>query len=236
MLYDSKNSIIETLSSELTVEKVIIQKGLYDGAIKKIINLAKDKKIRIDYAEKPVLDRLSRQHQGAIMFATEYKYFDLEEILQGTSPLLVVVLDSITDPHNLGSVIRVAECAGASGIIIPKRNSATVNDTVMRISAGAASHVKVAQVNNINDAIRKLKDRGIKVLATDASGDSVYNEDLLSDIAFVIGSEGEGLHKLTRELSDKTVSLPQFGKINSLNASVATGIFLYEAARQRFIK
>ena len=236
MLYDSKNSIIETLSSELTVEKVIIQKGLYDGAIKKIINLAKDKKVRIDYAEKAVLDRLSKQHQGAIMFATEYNYFDLEEILNQPAPLMVVILDSITDPHNLGSVIRVAECAGASGIVIPKRNSATVNDTVMRISAGAASHVKIAQVNNINDAIRKLKDRGVKVLATDATGDSVYNEDMLTDIAFVIGSEGEGLHKLTRELSDKIVSLPQFGKINSLNASVATGIFLYEAARQRFIK
>lgn len=236
MLYDSKNSIIETLSSDLTVEKVIVQKGSYDGAIKKIIGLAKEKGVRIDYAEKAVLDRLSKMHQGAVMFATEYKYFSLDDILDGQTPLLILLLDGITDPHNLGSIIRVAECAGASGIVIPKRNSATVNDTVMRISAGAASHVKVVQAGNLNDVIRTLKTRDIKVLATDVTGESVYKSKLDTDIAFVIGSEGEGLHRLTRELCDDTVSLPQFGKINSLNASVAAGIFLYEAARQRYIK
>lgn len=140
------------------------------------------------------------------------------------------------DPHNLGSILRAAECAGAHGVVIPSRRSATVNETVIRISAGAANHIAVAKVGNINDAIRKLKDEFVNVYCADMDGENIYETKLDEDVAIVIGSEGFGVKELTAKLCDKAVSLPQRGKVNSLNASVACGIICYEVVRQRYFK
>ena len=148
----------------------------------------------------------------------------------------IVILDGIEDPHNLGSILRVAECAGVHGVVIPSRRSADVNETVMRISAGAANHMAVAKVGNINDAIRKLKEEFVNVVCADMGGESIYDVDFDSDVAIVIGSEGFGVKELTAKLCDRTVAIPQRGKVNSLNASVACGIVCYEVVRQRYAK
>ena len=145
----------------------------------------------------------------------------------------LLVLDGVEDPHNLGSILRVAECAGVDGVIIPARRSASVNATVIRVSAGAAAHVKVAKVGNVNDAIRRLKEEFFKVYCADMGGESMYDADFSGAIALVIGGEGSGVSRLTAKLCDKALSIPQFGKVNSLNASVACGVLCYEAIRAR---
>ena len=147
--------------------------------------------------------------------------------------VLLIILDGITDPHNLGAILRSAECFGAHGVVISKHRSAVVNGTVIKTSAGAAEHIMVAKVTNINDTIRELKESGVWVYATDFDGDAPSNVDLSGNIAIVIGSEGEGIKRLTKELCDGTLTIPQFGKVNSLNASVAAGVTLYECTRQR---
>lgn len=172
--------------------------------------------------------------QKVLAEITDYKYFTLDEILaQNEKPHLILLLDGVQDPHNLGAIIRVADCAGATGVVIPRHRSVTVNDTVIKTSAGATAHVKIAKVTNINDTIRELQDRFITVFATDMEGDLIYDANLDGDVAIVIGGEGLGVKALTKKLADGVISLPQLGKINSLNASVAAGIVLYEAVRQR---
>ena len=144
----------------------------------------------------------------------------------------MLILDGVEDPHNLGSIIRVAECAGVHGVIIPRHRSVSVNDTVVKVSAGAASHVKVAKVTNINDAIEELKSKNVWVYAADMDGGSIYDARLTGAIAFVIGGEGQGVKRLTKQKCDGVVALPMYGKVNSLNASVAAGIVVYEYLRQ----
>ena len=146
---------------------------------------------------------------------------------------LFILLDGVEDPHNVGAIIRVADCVGADGIILPRRRNCGVTDTVVKVSCGASSYVKICKVNNINDAIRELKERGVMVFAADMDGDSIYKTNLTGDVAFVIGGEGSGVHALTKKLCDGVVALPQNGKVNSLNASVATGIVVYECIRQK---
>ena len=147
-------------------------------------------------------------------------------------PLFVVILDGITDPHNLGSIIRSAECVGAHGVIIPQRRAVGVSETVVKVSAGATEHVNVVKVTNVNDTIRELKDRGVYVFSTAMDGEPMYKANLTGDVAIVIGSEGDGVKRLTKELSDGVISIPQYGKLNSLNAGVAAGIVMFEKARQ----
>ena len=180
-------------------------------------------------------ERESKRHQGFIAYVSDYKYFDIEDILDDcTEPdSLVVVLNEILDPHNLGSIIRVLECAGANGLIIGKDRSASVNDTVMRISAGALNHIKVARVTNINNAIDTLKDNGFWVYGAEVGGGSIYKSNLTGKICLVIGGEDSGVKRLTKEKCDGIVSIPMYGKVNSLNASVACGIAVYEVLRQR---
>lgn len=240
MIIEGRNAVTEALRSETTIEKVLLLKDSTNLNAKAITSLCREKKIPVQFVDRYALDRLSvtGDHRGYIAIATDFKYCDPDEILEkkGRKPLLVLLLDGLEDPHNFGAIIRVAECAGADGIIIPRRRSCGVTDTVVKVSSGAASHVKVAKVNNLNDAIRDIKERGVTVLAADMNGESVYNADLRGDVAIVIGGEGNGVHELTKKLCDGIVSLPQNGKVNSLNASVATGIVVYEVLRQRGAK
>ena len=239
MIIEGKNAVYEALSSETTIEKLYIEKGNFAKELNRIIALAREAGVKVSFEKSETLDKLSPtgRHQGVIASTTEYKYFELDDIVAETKKrgedMLFIILDGVEDPHNLGAIIRVADCAGATAVIVPKHRGAGVNDTVVRVSAGATAHVKVAKVTNVNDAIRYLKEQGTFVFSADMDGDDIYKTNLTGNIALVIGGEGKGVHSLTRKLSDGIVSLPLYGKVNSLNASVATGIVVYEALRQR---
>ena len=239
MLAEGINAVTEALEGGVTIEKICMLKGSASGRAGAIFAKARSAGIKVVFVEKEYLDKLSEthRHQGVIAVVTDYVYYDLEETLAEArgegKPLFFALLDGIEDPHNLGAVIRVAECAGVTAVVIPRHRSVGVTDTVIRVSAGATAHVKICKVANLNDAIRYLRDEGVFVYAADMDGDSVYSTDLTGDIAVVVGGEGGGVRPLTRKLCDGAISLPQFGKVNSLNASVACGILLYEAVRQR---
>lgn len=239
MIVEGKNSVRESLASDTTVEKVIVQKGNFDHATNDIVRLAKEKKVRVDFLEKSALDKMSEtgRHQGVIAVTTEFKYSSLAEVLayaaEKGSDALVLVLDGVQDPANLGAIMRSAECLGAHGIIIGKHRSASVNETVIKASAGAAEHIRCVKAANINDAIRELKNQFFTVYAADMDGKPLNASKFAGNTAFVIGGEGDGVKRLTKDLCDGVVSIPMSGKINSLNASVAAGIVLYEYARQK---
>ena len=183
------------------------------------------------------MDKQSEEgrHQGVIAYTTDFVYSSLDEIIssKGEKGGFIVICDGIEDVHNLGSIIRVAECAGADGVVIPSNNSASVTEAVVRISAGAANHIKVAKVNSVNRTVDELKKQGFWLYALEADGSSIYDADLKGDIAIVVGGEDSGVRRLTREKCDYTLSIPLKGKVNSLNASVALGIAVYEAVRKR---
>lgn len=235
MIIGGKNSVVEAVKSGKTINKVMIESSRHDEFTKSLINECRARHIRFDFVDKKRLDTLSPHHQGVVAEVTDYKYYELDDILnsKGRAGHLIVVLDGIEDPHNFGSIIRVCECAGVDGIVISKRNSATVNDTVYKTSAGAVSLVKIARVTNINDAIKTLKEKNIFVYALEAGGENIYKTNLTGDIAFVLGSEGFGVKSLTKKLCDGVISLPLLGRLNSLNVSCATSAVLYEAIRQR---
>ena len=237
MIAEGKNAATEAIRGNVTVEKVLVQKDNTSRGLFDLVKECRQNKIPVQMVDKAALDRLSvsGRHQGVIAVCTEFTYSDVEELLERKSDkgLLLILLDGVEDPHNVGAIIRVADCAGADGIILPKRRNCGVTDTAVKVSCGAAGHVKVAKVGNINDAIRMLKERGVTVFATDMDGADIYRTNLTGDVAFVIGGEGHGVHELTRKLCDGVVALPQRGKINSLNASVATGIVVYECIRQK---
>ena len=237
MIAEGKNAAMEAIRGNVTVEKVLVQKDNASRGLFDLVKECRQRKITVQMVEKAALDRLSvsGRHQGVIAVCTEFTYSEPEELLEnkGEKGLLLILLDGVEDPHNVGAIIRVADCAGADGIILPKRRNCGVTDTAVKVSCGAANHVKVAKVGNINDEIRMLKERGVTVFATDMDGTDIYKTDLTGDVAFVIGGEGHGVHDLTRKLCDGVVALPQRGKINSLNASVATGIVVYECLRQK---
>ncbi|MFA6866899.1 MAG: 23S rRNA (guanosine(2251)-2'-O)-methyltransferase RlmB [Clostridia bacterium] len=237
MIIEGKNAVIESLKGDITIEKVMFLKSAPNSNFDSIITLCKEQNIPYNFLDKYALDRISPtgKHQGVLAFGTDFVYSELDDLLvkKDNEYLLLILLDGIEDPHNLGAIVRVADCVGANGIIISKHRCCGVTDTAIKVSSGACSYVKIAKVNNLNDTIRDLKEKGIFVYATDMAGESIYKTNLCGDIAIVIGSEGEGVHTLTQKLSDATISLPQKGKINSLNASVATGVVLYECLRQR---
>ena len=239
MKIEGKNPVRELLKTEETIEKLMIVNGTTDPELRKFQQIAKDKGIKVEFADRRALDKLSEtgHHQGVIAFYTEFKYSDLNEtIMQARNDgkdILFIVLDEVLDPHNLGSVIRVAECAGATGVIIPSRRSATVNETVVRTSAGATAYMPVIKVNNLNQAIESMKAQNVWVYAADMDGEQMYKTNLKGDIALVVGGEGTGVRDLTKKLCDGVLSIPMYGKVNSLNASVSAGIVLYEAVRQR---
>ena len=239
MKAEGKNPVRELLKSEENIEKVMIVDGTADAELRTIQKLARDRGLKVEFADRRALDKISEtgHHQGVIAIYSDFKYADLKQTIKAAreknQDILFVVLDEVLDPHNLGSVIRVAECAGATGVIIPNRRSATVNETVIRTSAGATAYVPVIKVSNLNQAIEEMKKENIWVYAADMDGGQMYKTNLKGDIALVIGGEGTGVKQLTKKLCDGVVSIPMFGKVNSLNASVSAGIVLYEAIRQR---
>lgn len=239
MKIEGKNPVRELLKTEETIEKLMIVNGTTDPELRQFHQMAKDRGIKVEFADRRAFDKISEtgHHQGVIAFYTEFKYSDLNETISEArnngKDILFIVLDEVLDPHNLGSVIRVAECVGATGVIIPARRSATVNETVVRTSAGATAYMPVIKVNNLNQAIETMKNQNIWVFAADMDGEEMYKTNLKGDIALVVGGEGTGVRDLTKKLCDGVISIPMFGKVNSLNASVSAGIVLYEAVRQR---
>lgn len=234
MIIYGKNSVIEALKSQKKISEIYVKENFkFDDFTNSII---KKNKIKVMYLENKDFEKLTKttKHQSIACQIEDFKYSTLEDIInkKNKKNLLIFILDSIEDPHNLGSIIRVGECLGVDGIIIPKNRSCQVNDTVYKTSAGAINHVKIAKVSNINYAIDILKENFINIVSTDADGKNIYDLDISGDIAIVIGSEGYGIHSLTRKKSDYIVSIPMFGKVNSLNASVASGIIGYEILRK----
>lgn len=235
MKTEGRNAVIELLKTDKNIEKIMLEKDP-QGSLKSIFAEARKKNIRVQFVDRRALDKLSedKRHQGVIAFTTDFAYSSLDEIiLSRKGDGFIVLCDGIEDVHNLGSIIRVAECAGADGVVIPSNNSASVTEAVIRISAGAANHIKVAKVNSINRAIDELKKQNYWLYALEADGSNIYDADLTGNIAIVVGGEDSGVKRLTREKCDFTLSIPLKGKVNSLNASVAFGIAAYEAVRKR---
>ncbi|MCI8383459.1 MAG: 23S rRNA (guanosine(2251)-2'-O)-methyltransferase RlmB [Clostridia bacterium] len=240
---EGRNAVIELLESGRDINKIFITKGERHGSINKIISMAKENKVIIVEKEKRQMEEMAQtpSYQGVIAIVPPYQYVEIEDILQEAKKKkeepFVLILDSIEDPHNLGSIIRTAETAGVHGIIIPKRRSATVNSTVSKVSAGAVQHVKVARVTNLSDAIERLKKEGLWICGTDIQTETFfYEQDLTGAIGIVIGNEGNGISQKVKKNCDFLVKIPMKGKITSLNASVSTGIIIYEAVKQRMKK
>ena len=235
MKTEGRNAVLELLKTDKTIDKILLEKGA-QGVLGKIFAEARRKNIRVQFVDRIALDRESteKRHQGVIAYTTDFVYSDLYD-LAGKDESLIVLCDGIEDVHNLGSILRVAECAGADGVVIPNAKGASVTDAVVRISAGAAEHIKVAKVPSIHYAIDKLKDLGYWIYALEAGGESIYREKLTGKVALIVGGEDSGVKRLTKEKCDKVLSLPLLGKVNSLNASVALGIAVYEVVRAKFI-
>ncbi len=237
---EGRNAVIEALRAGTTIDKIYIARGETDAALGHIASTARSKGVVVVEADRRKLDYMSRTHahQGVIAMAAVREYASVDDILnaareKGEAPL-VVVCDELSDPHNLGAVIRTAECAGAHGVIIPKRRSAGLTAIVAKTSAGAVAHVPVARVANLTGLLKELKDEGLWIFGSAADGTTpLYQADLKGPAAIVIGSEGDGMGRLVSEQCDFTVSIPMRGKLNSLNASAAAAIMLYEAVRQR---
>ena len=242
-IIEGRNAVIEALRTGTPIDKVYLAKGETDAALGHIAAKARERGIAIVDCDRRKLDAMSvtHSHQGVIAVAAVREYADVEDILRsaadkGESPL-IVVCDELSDPHNLGAVIRTAECAGAHGVIIPKRRSAGLTAVVAKTSAGAVSYVPVARVPNLTACLKELKDKGLWVYGATAAGDTqLYQADLKGPAAIVIGSEGFGMSRLVEETCDVRVSIPMKGQLNSLNASAAAAILLYEAVRQRLGK
>ena len=239
-IVEGRNAVTELLKSEKDINKIFVQRGEKHGSINQIISLAKSKKIVIVEVDKSKLDLMSqtKNHQGIIAVVPPFEYSDIDEILEYAKSKnedpFIVILDGIEDVHNLGSIIRTAETAGVHGIIIPKRRGALVNATVSKTSAGAVQYMKIARVNNLNDSIKELKDKGLWIYGTDMDAKNYYYEEkLLGPIALVIGSEGFGMSNLVKKNCDVLIKIPMKGKVTSLNASVSAGITMYEVVKQR---
>lgn len=237
---EGRNPVIEAIKSGREIEKILVAKGSNVGSIRKIIAMAKEKKIVVQYVDKAKLDSDSEtnNHQGVMAIVSSYSYKSIEDILEvareRNEDPFVVVLDEIEDPHNLGAIMRSAECAGVHGIIIPKRRSVGLTPVVAKTSAGAIEYLPVAKVSNISNAIEKLKENGLWVYGADMKGeDNYYNMNLKGPIAIVVGNEGKGISRIVKEKCDVLVKIPMKGKVSSLNASVATSLMIYEVVRQR---
>ena len=238
-----RNAVIEALKSDRTIECLYVSKGDLEGSIKVALGLARDKGIVVKEADRRKLDTMCEglNHQGIVAKVTPFKYCEMNDILEVAEKKdekpFIVILDEIEDPHNLGSIIRTAELCGVHGIIIPKRRNVGVTSTVYKCSAGAIEHMKIAKVTNINATIDMLKEKGIWIYGADIEGkDYSYNTDFSGPCALIIGSEGKGISNLTLKKCDLLVKIPMVGKINSLNASVAGGIMMYEVLKGRITK
>lgn len=234
-----RNAVREALRSGRTIQRLFITNDKVQGSLQEIIGLAKDKGIELRRVDDKQLSKYADGvvHQGVVALAVPVKFADLGEVLQNWSsdkaPLLIL-LDGIEDPHNMGAIIRTAECCGATAVLIPKRHTAPINATVAKTSAGALESIPLVQVGNVAQTIEELKKQGFWVLGAHMEGQqTLYQADLTSPLVLVIGNEGKGLSRLTKERCDFLVTIPMYGRINSLNASVAAAILMYEAVRQR---
>ena len=233
-----RNAVGELLKSDRSIDKLLVQKGERTGSIVVLVAQAIERGIPVIETEKPKLDAISgyAPHQGVIAFAAEKEYCTVEDILdiakeRGEDPL-IVICDGITDPYNLGAIIRCAECCGAHGLIISKRRAVGLTPLVTKASAGAIEHLAVAKVANIASTVEALKEKGIWTFAAEAGGESVYNTNLKGGCAIVLGSEGNGVSQIVQKTCDAIVSIPMYGQVNSFNVSTAAAILLAEAARQ----
>ena len=238
MIIEGINCANELLKAGYPVEKVIINKES-NTKLDEIINLCSKSQVKYEVVDKKGLERIAKSshHQGVIAFVKPYEYCYVEDILrfaeQKQEDPFILILDGIEDPHNVGALIRTAECLGVHGVIIPKNRACEINETVFKTSAGAIAHMKVAQVTNISQTIDKLKDKNIWCYALEAGNNVLQDTNLQGGVALVVGSEGKGVSKLVTKTCDATISIPMFGAINSLNASNAGAIAMYEVVRQK---
>ena len=239
-IIEGRNPVIEALRSDAQIDTILINKESAQGSLNKIFELAKEKNILIKNVDKALLDRLSenKRHQGVIAEAMEYEYKDIDDILNYAKAKkekpFIVILDEITDVHNLGSIIRSAECLGAHGVIIPKRRAAQVNGVAAKSSAGAIEYLPVCRVTNISETLEELKKKGLWIYGADMSGEKyIFEEKFDVPVGLVIGSEGFGIGRLVKEKCDILVKVPMKGNISSLNASNAASIIIYEIMKQR---
>ena len=239
---EGRNAVLEAFRSGKTIDRLFVLDGCQDGPVRTIVREAKKHDTIVNFVPKERLDSMSEtgHHQGVMAYAAAYEYAEVEDILKiaeekGEPPFLFL-LDGIEDPHNLGAIIRTANLAGAHGVIIPKRRAVGLTATVARTSAGALNYTPVAKVTNMAATIEDLKKRGIWFVCADMGGESMYRLNLTGPIGLVIGNEGEGVSRLVKEKCDMIASIPLKGDIDSLNASVATGVLAYEIVRQRLAK
>ena len=239
MKIKGRNAVREALNSDVNILKIMASNSSRDKVLLDILDLAKRKNVKIQYLDNRLLDKECDNNQGIIAETSDFKYSSVEDILQvaidKNKNHFILILDGIEDPHNFGSIIRVAECLGVDGIIISKNRACPVTDTVSKVSAGAIEHIKIAKVTNINTEIERLKEKNIWVYACELGGEDLDSANLSGNIAIVMGSEGKGVSALTRKLCDGVVTMQMYGKVNSLNVSVATGIVLYEIVRKNRI-
>ena len=233
-----RNPVVEVLSGERDVERVFIADGS-EGSVSKIVALAKEKGVIVDFVPKEKIDAMvpGVKHQGVVAKVSEYRYAEMDEVFaraeeSGEDPF-IIILDEISDPHNLGAIIRTAECAGAHGVIIPKRRAASLTQTVALSAAGAIENMPVVQVTNLARTIEELQGKGVWVGAADMDGETYYKANLTGPIAIVIGNEGKGVGRLVKEKCDFVLSIPMYGRINSLNASNAAAVLMYGIRRAR---
>ena len=239
LIIEGRNAIIEAFRAGRSVDKLFIQEHTKEGSMNTLIREAKKTKTLIKYVPKERLDQISEtgHHRGAVAFVAAYNYADIDDMFalaeeKGESPF-IIILDEIEDPHNLGAIIRTANQAGAHGVIVPKNRACGLTATVVKASAGAINYTPIAKVTNISQTIESLKERGMWFVCADMDGETMYDIDLTGSIGLVIGNEGKGVSRLVKEKCDFVASIPMRGDIDSLNASVATGVLAYEIVRQR---
>ncbi len=239
---EGRNAVMEAIKAEHTIDKILVQKGQIEGSIRRIIGMAREQGIVVQEVAKQKLDELSetKSHQGIMAYVSAHEYVEVEDILANAREKeedpFIIILDDITDPHNLGAILRTADAAGAHGVIIPKRRAVGLTATVAKASAGAIEYMPVAKVTNIARTIEELKEQGVWFACADLDGEVYFDANLTGPIGLVIGSEGQGVSRIIREKCDFVVRMPMYGEISSLNASVAGGLLMYEVVRQRNFK
>ncbi len=238
MKIEGRNQVTEAIKSGKTINKIYVDKN-FATRKDEIISLAKQNRVRIEFLPKKAMDEISvtNHHQGYIAETIDFEYCNVEDILKVANDRadapFVVLLDGIEDPHNLGAIIRTCECAGVHGIIIPKQRACQVNETVVRTSAGAIANMRIARVTNLKEAIDTLKEAGLWIYVSETGGENIYKQNLTGPIGIVVGSEGNGVKPSLRTYCDGIITLPLKGNVNSLNASVASALCVYEVLRQR---
>lgn len=236
---EGRQAVLEALEVKRPIDRILIKKGKISGNINDILDLAAANGVMYQLVPKERLDTLAqgKNHQGVIALCPQQAYVSVDDILEAAAEknedAFILLLDSIMDPHNLGAIIRSAECAGVHGVIIPKRRAVGLTGVVARVSSGALEHMKVAQVTNLNQTIEYLKEKGLWIFCADMGGETVFKQNMTGPIGVVIGGEGNGVSQKIKENCDHVVSIPTKGHVDSLNASVAAGVVLYEVVRQR---